>query len=280
MKCILPAPILATVLAVAELPAVAQQPAAAPRPAAAQQPAAAPVVLLYTNNLVANPGFEKGFERDRKKGWVSRLENGMEAKFESAVPNRPVQPFEGRKALRLFVKDMVRYSKKDFESSWEQFVRASNGGKGGALAEVQQLLTVRPGARYALRFRWRAIGIYRSLGAGPNRGLVEARLQCDWLDSKYALVEVPTGFLPYKIPLFSEDSESWSTFAIPDFEGVSNPKISNEFNKAAVAPAGAAYLKILFRFTCLRPKVKPELWLDQIELVELPPDLPDPSARK
>ena len=67
-------------------------------------PPASPEDVLYEANLLANPGFEKGgFEKDRTKGWGILLENGMEAKIESAAPNKPVQPFEGRKALRCIV---------------------------------------------------------------------------------------------------------------------------------------------------------------------------------
>ena len=128
-------------------------------------PPAAPEDVLYAQNLLNNPGFEKGgFEKDRMKGWYAVLENGMEAKFESAAPNKPVQPFEGRKALRIFVKDPAKYSNKALLGSWDEFAHGANGGKGAPRADMLQLAPVKPGAKYALRFRWRASGIYNKAG--------------------------------------------------------------------------------------------------------------------
>ena len=236
-------------------------------------PHAAPEDVLYAQNLLNNPGFEKGgFEKDRMKGWYAVLENGMEAKFESAAPNKPVQPFEGRKALRIFVKDPAKYSNKALLGSWDEFAHGANGGKGAPRADMLQLAPVKPGAKYALRFRWRASGIYNKAAAGPERGVVSVTIRCEWVDANGRYIQGQQSPLPTPLATLPADSDTWTTWAFPNFAAGAKLPYGKHQNVPFAAPAGAAYAKILFRFTCQRPKVKPELWIDQVEFVEIPKD--------
>ena len=246
---------------------------AAPAGNVGATPPAAPEDALYEKNLVINPGFEKsGFEKDRKKGWYAELQNGMEAKFEAAAPNKPVQPFEGHKALRIFVKDPAKYSSKALLGSWDDFAHGANGGKGPPRADVSQYVPVKPGSKYALRFRWRASGIYNKAAPGPDRGVVSVTIRCDWIDANGRYIVGQTPFLPNMLASITADSDEWTTWAFPNFAPGAKLPYSKQMNVPFAPPAGAAYAKIFFRFTCQRPKVKPELWFDQVEFVEIPPD--------
>ena len=253
--------------------ALAQGPGA---PAGSAIPAAD---LPYTNNLVLNPGFERGFERDAKKGWEVFVANGMEAKCETAAPNRPDQPFEGRKALHMFVKNTVKYSNKELNGYWETFERAGNDGKGPPKATVRQYVAVRPGATYALRFRWRSSGLYANALPGPDRGLVELRIRAVWCDENCrGITSDPLAqFCPAEN--VKVDSEEWATYAWPNLSGTKNPHETPKPKRLFTAPAQAAYMRIDLQFVCMRAKVKPHVWIDQVELAEQPPKpAPKPAA--
>jgi hypothetical protein len=254
-------------------------------------PPAAPEDALYAQNLLANPGFEKGgFEKDRTKGWGISLENGMEAKIESAAPNKPVQPFEGRKALRIFVKDAAKYSTKDLLGDWETFSKGANGGKGPPKAELAQFVPVKPGSRYALRFRWRASGLYNAAAPGPERGLVNVTVRCEWNDANLRYMQGQSTSLPNEAAALPADSDEWATWAFPNYAPDAKLPYAKGKNVPFSAPGGAVYARIRIRFTCQRPKAKPEIWLDRFEFVEIPPGVdpaqvvqpnaPAPAARK
>jgi hypothetical protein len=251
--------------------------AAPPGGAGAPAPAAAPEDVLYAQNLLANPGFEKGgFEKDRTKGWGISLENGMEAKIESAAPNKPVQPFEGRKALRIFVKDAAKYSTRDLLGDWETFSKGANGGKGPPKAELVQFVRVKPGSRYALRFRWRASGLYNAAAPGPERGLVNVTVRCEWNDANLRYMQGQSMSLPNEAAALPADSDEWATWAFPNYAPDAKLPYAKGKNIPFSAPGGAVYARIRIRFTCQRPKAKPEIWLDQFEFVEIPPGV-DPA---
>ena len=270
------------------VPAFAAPPGGAGAPAPA---AAAPEDVLYAQNLLANPGFEKGgFEKDRTKGWGISLENGMEAKIESAAPTKPVQPFEGRKALRIFVKDAAKYSTRDLLGDWETFSKGANGGKGPPKAELVQFVRVKPGSRYALRFRWRASGLYNAAAPGPERGLVNVTVRCEWNDANLRYMQGQSMSLPNEVAALPADSDEWATWAFPNYAPDAKLPYAKGKNVPFSAPGGAVYARIRIRFTCQRPKAKPEIWLDQFEFVEIPPGVdpaqvvrpnaPAPAAKK
>ena len=254
-------------------------------------PPASPEDVLYEANLLANPGFEKGgFERDRTKGWGVLLENGMEAKIESAAPNKPVQPFAGRKALRILVKDPAKYSSRDLLGDWDSFAKGANGGKGPPKADLVQFVRVKPGSKYALRFRWRASGLYSAAAPGPDRGLVNVTVRCEWNDANLRYIQGQSSTMPNEAAALPGDSDEWATWAFPNYAPDAKLPFSKAKNIPFVAPGGAVYARIRIRFTCQRPKVKPEIWLDQFEFVEIPPGVdpaqvvqpnpPAPAAKK
>ena len=250
---------------------------AAPPGGGVAAPPAAPEDVLYAQNLLASPGFEKGgFEKDRTKGWGVSLENGMEAKIESDAPGRPAKPFEGRKALHVFVKDPPKYSTKDLQGAWDAFAKGANGGKGPPRADVAQFVRVKPGARYALRLRWRASGLYDSAAPGPDRGLVDAVVRCDWYDESLRYMHGQAMTLPREVVKLPADSEEWATWAFPNYAPGAKLPYPKGKNIPFSAPGGAGYCRVFVRFTSQRPKAKPEIWLDQFEFVEIPPGV-DPA---
>ena len=264
--------LLLAILCAAPASALAQwfgQPPAVP--AAPAAPAVAPEDVPYTNNIVANPGFEKGFEKDSKSGWTFSGVNGVEAKFETAAPNKPVAPFEGKKSLRIFVKDAVKIPTKALKGPWDEFKRSANDGKGSAKGSLVQLVPVRPGATYALRFRWRASGLYSHNAPGPDRGLVHMNIRTVWCDKSGRGMWNDDSAKLCPSEQIITDSAEWATFSWPKLTGPQELPRPTRNRTLFTAPNNAAYLRIEISLECLRPKVKPEIWLDQFELAEQPP---------
>lgn len=271
MKRLLPL-LLLPVLARAAVPGPAA-PAAAPGGDAAA-PALAPEDLIFTNNVVRNPSFEKGFERDARKGWRDTTYNGMDVDCDSGPKNKPESPPDGKKALRMAVKKTVNYSGGELRGDWDRFWKAGNDGSGPPSGNVVQLVPVRTDRVYALRFTWRSSGLYENRAPGRERGVVEGVVNCTWCDRKGEPIAADTDFPTPRYRSFKKDPKEpgWTTTSDPDLSA--QGRLSNPNQVFYAPPPGAEYLRIEFRFACRREKVKPEFWVDSVILSEQPEGTP------
>ncbi len=263
------------------LVALATQAAAQAAPAA-QVAAPAPEEAFYTNNVVQNAGFEKNLVGNPEKGWSASCWRGMDADVETGPKTGPDAPVEGRKALRIHVGKTVKYSRSELEKKdWDEFRKGGTvrvDGKeeeGPPYAEVEQIVPVRPGAKYALRFRWRSSGLYLQTTPGRERGEVVASFRGDWLDRRgEKLAEAPSFPAPRHQSFRKDPEKGWATYSDPDFADAKRRKKEAEF---LVPPPAAAFVRLRFSFACRREKAKPEFWVDRFEFSEVPSGAPAPA---
>lgn len=269
MRATIPAFLLAAAFAAAALPAAAQAPAGA-APAAPPPPGAvAPEDLPYTNNVVQNPGFEKSFTTNAEKGWKDETWRGMDVDVENCPKNKPESAVDGKKALRFRVKKAVNYSYGELNGPYDKFRKAGNDGDGPPVGRVEQHVPVRPGARYALRFRWRSDGLYFQGAPGRDRGEVIGVFYGEWLDKRKEKIAVDSDFPPPRWKKFQKDAEDkvWTTYTDPDFAELAARERPVQY---FVPPPNAAFVRLVFEFTCRREKAKPEFWIDCVEFAEQP----------
>lgn len=275
----------------AALPAFAQQgwgSQGSARRRGPELPTVAVADIPYTNNVVENAGFEKGFDKDPRKGWMEREGEGAEAKIVAHQPNNPssVEPAEGRKALKLAVKKPARYSPKQLNGDWATFIAVPPVSAGAT-----QIVEVKPGAKYALRYRWRGTGFFQTdTIPGPNRGQMNTSVAIQWLgsnmrplpkdkmeDSEFSFQQhfaLTTG------KAMQDGSEEWKTFAYPAFPKPEEVAAGKKKVPAGISvPKEAKYARIVIGLTSKHPKAKPELWIDKFEFSEIPPvPVPVPAA--
>lgn len=280
----------ATAAVLAALPSFAQQGwgRPAPRGQGPALPAVAVADIPYTNNVVENGSFEKGFDKDPRKGWMERESDGAEAKNVAYQPNNPssVQPADGRKALKLGVKKPTRYSPKQMNGDWSSFLSVP-----AVSAGVTQIVEVKPGAQYALRYQWRGTGFYPTeTMAGPNRGQMTVSVAIVWLGSNMRPIEkdkMEASEFSFQQNLalstasaMKDSSAEWKTYAypaIPTPEEILSKK--KKIPSFPTAPKTAKYARIVIGLTSKSPKEKPELWIDKFEFSEVPPvPIPLPEA--
>lgn len=259
---------------------------------AARAGAAAPAVAVsdipYTNNVVENAGFEKGLDKDPRKGWMEREGEGAEVKIVSAPQGAPASelPPDGKKALKLAVKKPRKFSNKQLNGDYAAFVAVQPVAAG-----VTQIVKVKPGAKYALRYSWRGVDFYPTVtAAGPGRGQMNATVAIVWLDStmrpipkdklEAAAYAFESNLAKATAAAMKDGSDGWKTFAYPAIptpeEVVAKKKKIPSF---PAAPKGAAFARIAIGLSSKSPTAKPELWIDKFEFSEVPPvPVPLPEA--
>lgn len=259
--------VLVAALAFAELPAAAQMPA--PGPAAPPPGAVAEEDLPYTNNIVQNPGFEKSFASSVDKGWKDETWRGMDVDLENCPKNKQESAPDGKKALRFHVKKPVDYTYGELNGPYDKFRKAGNEGDGPPVGRVEQYVPVRPGARYALRFRWRSEGLYYEGAPGKNRGEVVGVFYGEWHDKRKEKIAADSSFPAPRWHKFQKDPKEpgWETYTDPNFADLASRDRPVQY---FVPPPNAEYVRLVFEFHCRREKVRPEFWVDCVEFAEQP----------
>ena len=259
------------------------------RSSAPAAPQIAPADIPYTNNVARDPGFEHGFEKDLRKGWVEQGTEGAEMKFISLAPNGaakgPVAPSEGRKALKIAIKKPAKYSGKQLNGTWGEFLAVKPVAGG-----VSTLVPVKGGAEYAFKFDWCGLNFFQQeTSPGPNRGLMAAGIYLTWLGKDMKglpkdKVEERDLLILNSIAIDSKKvlaagSDTWKTYAyprIPPPEDLASGKAKRPgFLKA---PEGAAFVKVRFGLASQHNKAKPELYIDNFVWAENP-QVPAPPAK-
>lgn len=279
---------LAFLFAAAALSAAGQGAAPAPQAGApaAQPPGPAPDDWRYAGNLVQNGDFEKNLVSRPDKGWSANTWRGMDADADSCPRHGPDAAVDGKKALHFQVKKTVNYSSSELNADdWDKFRKGGkvqdgkNTEEGPPGGEVVQDVPVRPGAKYAIRFRWRSSGLYFSGAPGRDRGEVVATFSGEWRDKRGEKIPADPAFPGPHWRKFQRDpKEGWETVRDPDFDQAARNK---KEPAVLVAPPGAAFVRLRFSFVCRREKVKPEFWVDRFEFAELPeapPEKPAPAV--
>lgn len=237
-----------------------------------------PADIPYTINVVADPGFEHGFEKDPRKGWVEMGTDGMEMKFVSASKNgKDIEPSEGKKALKIAVKKPGKYSNKHLNGSWSEFLQVKPVAGG-----VTTVIPVKGGAQYAFKFDWCSVGFFQQDTApGPNRGLMKAGIYLTWLGDdlkglkadKIETTEIQrlTGITTSSSKALSAGSPTWKTWAYPVIPApevlAKDPKKKPNFLKA---PEAAKYVKVRFGLASQNDNAKPEFYVDNFIFAENP----------
>lgn len=257
------------------------------------QLAVAPQDLPYTNNLVSNPGFEKGLGDDPAKGWASRIKNDAETKAATIMPNAGFQAFEGKKALHLKIKSPVKFPSKFLDDpNYGTFLQTANKGKGPNAATVLQTVPVTPGKLYALRFRWRGSELRKpSVDPGPERGYAQFEFKGTWVPAKG---KKPETLPQVKMPPIWTDSAEWKTVALPDLAAAAMVALKTKKPPQPAfirAPQDVSAITLSLSLTSCTPGLKPEIWVDRFEFAEVEPEalkaalkgiaaaLPKPAAK-
>lgn len=236
--------------------------------------------LPYTNNVAQNPGFERGLEKDPSKGWFEQASEGAEIKMISAAPNAAagsVQPATGRKALKIAIKKPAKYTGKQINGSWSEFltVRPVAGG-------VSQIIPVKGGAEYALKFDWCGTGFFdQDTAAGPDRGIMTAGIYLQWLgkDKKNLsgekldknFLHAANAIMLNSQAALASGSETWKTYAFPKIPAPED-LVSGKAKKPGFikAPPTAAFVKIRLGLASQNAKARPALYIDNFVWAENP----------
>ncbi len=145
------------------------------------------VVWNSASNLLSDPGFERELHRPDKAPkppqWtLGKATNGATARITT------VQSFTGGRSLLLeqttpvlSATDPTKLNLKREE--FRQWQQALNDGKGGGFTLVDQWMPIRGGAKYNLRFAYRASGLVREMRSG-RPGYAAFNVWLFWANAK------------------------------------------------------------------------------------------------
>lgn len=223
--------------------------------------------IPYTNNVAANPGFEQKLVEDQKKGWFFSGTKDVEAKCVAFPPNSSEKPFEGNKAFQMVVKKPPKYSGKELNGSWEAFLKAEQ-----AKGILRQMVPVKAGKRYAIRFRWKSSGLCADdPRPGPERGGASLSVTFAWRDKDGKAITEESDLLALNSSrlVARSDPDGWATYALPAIPSAADIAAKKKKPPVfATPPKGATHLLVVATLNSHKAKVRPEFWLDQFEVAE------------
>ncbi|MFZ2654436.1 MAG: hypothetical protein WAX69_05930 [Victivallales bacterium] len=210
-----------------------------------------PVEFPLGRNLLQNGGFELPFASTPEEGWLAEIQkNGAKTHIVDDVSH------SGRRSLLIEQKTPVVFAESAYElQDWEKFVNEANDGKGGGHVSLSQKVPVTAGKKYVFRMYYRSEDFHKEIRQ-PNakeRGYVVCGVSLLWQNAKQ---NNSIGIISIR-----ENSNEW----LPQLNQRRHTVSSDYF----VAPEGGSSVTVSFKFSAVRAKCLPKLWIDDVELVEM-----------
>ena len=200
-------------------------------------------------NQLKDGDFETGFIKDDTQGWVLEIaKEGAEAKLDKIA-------FSGQKSLLIAVTTPVKFTGDALKAkAWSDFVRAANGGKGGAHVSIKQQIPLEAGRQYRVRLHVRAEDQRReNRHPGSKRGYSAAIIYVFFKDA----AGKHTGTTA--LARLDKNSNEWVT--INDMTNT-NARVGS----LLTPPKGTVKAIVSFKYSCCAPDIKPKLWVDRFEI--------------
>lgn len=212
------------------------------------------IVMPLGQNLLRNGGFEEPLVASRgeaDRGWFTvTAQNGSGAVLsgESA--------YSGHRSLLLETTTPASFPPEVYDApDYEVFRRSANGGKGGGWVELVQKVSVTPGHRYSLRYRYRCEDFQpERKQPGHPRGYVAFYGRIDWL------CRAPHRSSSVGVASIYESTPDWRT--VTDFRGW-------DMSRPYEAPEGATTVQVVFGMKTMAEGRLPTFFLDDVELVDV-----------
>ena len=219
------------------------------------------IAMPLGSNLIRNGSFEDPLvasPQDENKGWfIDRAVNGNDAAVSAETP------FSGHESLLLKASVPVAFPPDAYNNpDYGAFLRSANGGKGVGEVEIRQRVTVIPGHRYSMRFRfWGPTYPGERKNVGHPRGNIVLSSRIEWI------CPPPSPNRGMKTSVFVPYDNFSTEKPLPDWYTVYNPQ-GLAPPAPYMAPDGAAAADIVFYFRNATDSL-PKFFVDNVEFVDV-----------
>jgi hypothetical protein len=177
--------------------------------------------------------------------------NGAEAAISSEGA------YSGASCLHLRQTEAPATPEDNAKMTWEEYVQSIQGG----FILVNQVVPVTPGKQYVFRLRYRNTGgFFENRQPGPDRGYAAFQVWLFWEENLAGGRHTGHDWLMNE----RQDHQEWTLATNPRFAAA-----EDLWGKPFTAPEGAHACQVRLQLAVSSSRT-PQVWVDNVELVELP----------